>query len=93
MFTLAKKNIIVTGGTKGIGRAVAEECVAAGASVLITARTESDLVAFTQLLSARAVHGQRVFGLAVDSADKDSAATIVAAARTHFDSVGNSTHP
>ncbi len=37
------KNAIVTGGTKGIGRAIAEELLRAGASVCIAARHEDEL--------------------------------------------------
>lgn len=47
---LSKKIAIVTGGTKGIGRAIAESLVKAGASVVITARHEDEITkAVTQL--------------------------------------------
>src|SRR6185503_1053639 len=40
---LSEKIAIVTGGTKGIGRAIAESLVDAGASVAITARNQDEI--------------------------------------------------
>ena len=40
---LSTKTALVTGGTKGIGRALAKSLVAAGASVAITARREDEI--------------------------------------------------
>jgi 3-oxoacyl-[acyl-carrier protein] reductase len=40
---LTKKTAIVTGGTRGIGRAIAKALVGAGVKVAITARSEDDL--------------------------------------------------
>src|SRR6185369_14460120 len=40
---LSEKIAVVTGGTKGIGRAIAEALVDAGASVAITARNEGEI--------------------------------------------------
>ena len=40
---LAGQKIIITGGGSGIGRAIAEECAALGASVAIGARKEDRL--------------------------------------------------
>lgn len=38
--SLIGRNIIVTGGTRGLGKAIAEKCISEGAKVLITGRDE-----------------------------------------------------
>jgi Tropinone reductase 1 len=42
-WSLAGKKALVTGGTKGIGKAIAEEFLALGAEVLIVARNEAEV--------------------------------------------------
>lgn len=41
--TLADKTVVVTGSTKGIGRAIAMECARRGGHVVISSRTQSDV--------------------------------------------------
>ncbi|ONI73777.1 3-ketoacyl-ACP reductase [Kribbella sp. ALI-6-A] len=57
---------LVTGGTKGIGRAVVEGLTAEGASVAFCARTESDVAAAVEQLRGR---GATVTGTALDIGD------------------------
>ena len=65
---LAGKKALVTGSTKGIGRAIAETLLAEGASVAICARDADGVAAAVSELSSKGT----VFGAAVDAADLDS---------------------
>jgi 3-oxoacyl-[acyl-carrier protein] reductase len=54
MFTsLQGRSAIVTGGSKGIGRGIAETFAAVGVNVLVTARNEADLEATVSALSGQ----------------------------------------
>jgi 3-oxoacyl-[acyl-carrier protein] reductase len=69
MFTsLQGRSAIVTGGSKGIGRGIAETFAAAGVDVLITARSQADL---DDTVAALADHPGKVSGLSADVADPD----------------------
>ncbi|HCW07468.1 MAG TPA: tropinone reductase [Cytophagales bacterium] len=50
MWSLQNKKALITGGTKGIGRAVVEEFLALGAEVIVVARNKSDLREHDQLI-------------------------------------------
>ncbi len=50
---LSGRTAIVTGGTRGIGRAISEALLANGASVVVSARTGADVEAAAAELSAR----------------------------------------
>lgn len=63
---LAGLKALVTGGTKGIGRAIADLLAAEGADVAVCARTKADVDDAVAALSAT---GVRAFGRAVDVAD------------------------
>jgi 3-oxoacyl-[acyl-carrier protein] reductase len=63
---LAGMRALITGGTKGIGRAIAEHFAAEGADVAICARDEAQV---TQTVAALASRGVRATGRALDVAD------------------------
>jgi 3-oxoacyl-[acyl-carrier protein] reductase len=65
---------LVTGGSRGLGRATAECLVAEGARVVISGRSEESLAAVRDAL------GEGCVTVAADNADPDSADRLVAAA-------------
>lgn len=77
---LAGKKAIVTGSTKGIGRAIAETLLAEGASVAICAREAAGVDAAVAELRGGAGTDAAVWGQAVNAGDGDSLRAFVAAA-------------
>jgi len=65
-FELAGKRALVTGGTRGIGRAIAEQLADEGADLAICARDRAEVA---EAAAALARKGVRVTGAAVDIAD------------------------
>ena len=66
---LEGQTAIVTGATKGIGRAIAELYLQEGANVVITARDQEDI---DQAVAEMSKDGQRVIGIVGDNADPDA---------------------
>jgi NAD(P)-dependent dehydrogenase (short-subunit alcohol dehydrogenase family) len=62
-WTLAGKRALITGGSKGIGLAAADEFLALGAQVLIVARGEQEL---QRVVEARVVQGLPIAGVTAD---------------------------
>jgi 3-oxoacyl-[acyl-carrier protein] reductase len=73
---LSGKKAIVTGSTKGLGRAIAESLLAEGASVAICARDAAGVDAAVKELSDRGT----VWGQAVDAGDAESLRAFVSGA-------------
>ena len=67
MWKLQNKKALVTGGTKGIGRATVLDFLELGAEVLFTARNEKDIKNFEKELKQK---GFEVTGLVADAAEK-----------------------
>jgi len=72
---LRDKKAIVTGGSKGLGRAIAEELVREGADVAICARGEEDLTAAAEELGSG---GRTVYSQACDVTDPEQVTDFVA---------------
>jgi len=67
---LQGKTVLVTGGSRGIGRAIAVQCAAEGADVAICARAEAGLTDALDLLRKQ---GTQVFGCVADVTRSDEA--------------------
>ncbi|WP_183097875.1 SDR family oxidoreductase [Nocardioides pelophilus] len=69
---------LVTGGSRGLGRATAESLVADGARVVVSSRSQESVDA------AVAALGDRAAGVVADNADADTAARLLAAGRDRW---------
>ncbi len=76
--------VLITGGSKGIGRASAEAFAAEGADVAICARSQDGIDTAVKSLEAK---GVRAFGRTVDVADKAALEAWVQAAAESFGGV------
>jgi 3-oxoacyl-[acyl-carrier protein] reductase len=76
MFSLAGKSVVVTGGSKGIGRGIAAVFAAAGANVAVAARSVADLDATVTVLDG--VGDGKVIGVASDVSDPESCTAMAA---------------
>ena len=74
---LSGKNAVITGSTRGIGRAIAKLLAAEGASIAICSRNQEEVDSAVSELGAG---GAQVTGAAVDVADKDSYQAWIASA-------------
>jgi 3-oxoacyl-[acyl-carrier protein] reductase len=75
---LADHTYIVTGGTRGLGRATAEVLVAEGARVVVSSRSQGAVTETVDALGAAAT------GIVADNADSSTPARLVAAAHDVF---------
>lgn len=82
MAELDGKVVLVTGGSRGMGRAAAEMFAAAGASVVICARTKPDVDRAVSEISAR--HDAAVIGIEADVLDTASVDALMAEIDAHF---------
>jgi 3-oxoacyl-[acyl-carrier protein] reductase len=77
-------NAIITGATKGIGRAIAVKLAEAGYNLAVCARSYSDLEALSEYL---AYTGVKVFYRAVDLSSRDQAYKFCTDLSTEFDTI------
>jgi len=70
---------VVTGGSRGLGRATVDALVAEGARVVVSSRSEESLA------GVRAAHGDSVATVVADNADPEAAGRVV---RTALDTFG-----
>jgi NAD(P)-dependent dehydrogenase (short-subunit alcohol dehydrogenase family) len=75
---LKGKVAVVTGSTRGIGRAIVESLVAAGASVVVSSRTAEECTRAAEELGGRA-GGAKVVGIPCDVRSWDACRDLIAA--------------
>ncbi|MBX2941587.1 MAG: SDR family oxidoreductase [Cyclobacteriaceae bacterium] len=81
-WSLKGKKALITGGSKGIGLAIAEEFIHLGAEVILVARNERDLSGTVQMLQQR---GFKVEGVAGDISDSSFRTNLVNEIKQKFD--------
>ena len=81
IFDLSGRTALVTGASRGIGRAIAEALAAAGADLIVTARQDS---ALTDVASTITGHGCKVAVLALDVTDVAASRGKIAMAAAQF---------
>ena len=64
-------SVLVTGGTSGIGSAIAKACLLAGANVVITSRDESRAVKAVESIK-KETSCENIYGISLDLNDADS---------------------
>ncbi|HET9072163.1 MAG TPA: SDR family oxidoreductase [Acidimicrobiales bacterium] len=89
LFAVAGKRVLVTGGSRGIGRMIAHGFLAGGASVLITARRAEECHRAAQELSEVAADGATVRAVPGDVASPEGAAALVEAVEGRLDVLVN----
>ena len=77
---MSRKTVVITGSTRGVGLAAAEQCLALGANVVISSESESDLNA----VMARFAGRDDVAGRVCDVTDWAQVEGLVAFARDRF---------
>lgn len=89
LFSVAGQNVVVTGGSRGIGRAIAEGFAVRGANVLICSRTQESIeTAVKEMQEA----GLKADGVACDVSDEQQILTTVQTAISrmgHIDTLVN----
>ena len=70
-WTLKGKNVVVTGGTKGIGKAVCDDLLALGANVLTCGRNEAEVLACLESWKSEGFGADRVSAVVADVSTTD----------------------
>jgi NAD(P)-dependent dehydrogenase (short-subunit alcohol dehydrogenase family) len=83
-WNLEGKTALITGGTKGIGKAINEEFLELGAKTIIVSRSKEDI---EQLVSDYQKRGLNCHGIAADVGTEEGRREVVEFSNSHFDSL------
>lgn len=84
MWNLKNKKAVITGGTKGIGRATVLEFLSLGAEVIFTARNKEEVNAFEGQLQKE---GHKAFGVVGDVSTSEGIDAIFSEVKNRWDSL------
>lgn len=82
LFDLTGKSALVTGGSKGLGQAMAAGLASAGADVVVTSRHEDEAAATAAEIASQ--YGHRALGLRADVASEDDCQSMAARVLAEF---------
>lgn len=82
LFDLTGRAAIITGGSKGLGAAMAEGLASAGANVLLTSRHAEEAAEAAAQIEAD--YGTRAIGMAADVTDADQVTAMTERALSEF---------
>tara|TARA_R110002124_G_scaffold66404_6_gene180922 strand:+ start:6060 stop:6833 length:774 start_codon:yes stop_codon:yes gene_type:complete len=82
LFDLTGRVAIITGGSKGLGSAMAEGLASAGADLLLTSRNQDEVEATAAQIQSD--YGNKVIGMAADVTDPDQVAAMTERAISEF---------
>lgn len=80
-WNLKGKNALVTGGTKGIGKAIVMEFIELGANVFFIARNSKEVTAFAEQMKSKG----RIYGIPADVSQASDRITIIDAVSKKWD--------
>ncbi|MGO3184077.1 MAG: SDR family oxidoreductase [Aequorivita sp.] len=84
MWNLKNKRAVITGGTKGIGKATVLEFLSLGAEVIFTARNKEEVKAFEKQLQK---DGHKAFGIVSDVSEKEGIEAIFSEVKKQWDTL------
>ncbi|WP_339683253.1 SDR family oxidoreductase [Gimesia maris] len=82
LFDLTGRVAIITGGSKGLGSAMAEGLASAGANLLLTSRNQDEVEATAAQIQSD--YGNKVIGMAADVTDPDQVTAMTERAISEF---------
>jgi 3-oxoacyl-[acyl-carrier protein] reductase len=75
---LSGRNAIITGASQGLGKAIAEQFIREGASVVLCARNETELKSTRDELAKQAATGQKILSRACDVSEEEQVIELIA---------------